>query len=237
VRYFAVRADSLEALLGSMIYPIALAHLAVLLPNLSTLLLGSTTDYLRIVLPPIAIGWATVIIAGQVYGALWRSPSARAKIDAFLLSLPVVGGIVRTVEMADYAHALSILYAAGTPIGEALERAAEVTSNFAFREGARRVASRVRMGDPLATALATEPVLFTRLFVESVRIAEASGKIDEALDRAATTARDQADRAIRRAAKVAGGVIYFCAVAYVAYIVISFWAGYAKSLDDAMNIK
>jgi type IV pilus assembly protein PilC len=223
--YFEVRGAALDKLIV-IAYPIALLHLAILVRAIVVSQLASGFAYARAAALPIAALWGAAFLAFSVARTLRASEAGRRRVDAVALAAPGVGGLARTASLAEYAQALGLLYEAGIPIVEALERAAEATRNSVFADAGRRVAARVRGGLKIADALAEEPAAFPRPFTEAVRIGEATGKLDAQLGRAARAAREESDRAIRRASVALPAAVYAAVVCYLAYFVISFYVGY-----------
>jgi type II secretory pathway component PulF len=221
--YFALRGAALDRMGFRLLYPVFLLHAAVLLPNLGVLVGTGASAYVRRVAPPILGLWAAAALAIFAWRAARRGDGGRRATDGALLALPLAGGAVRSLALAEYAHALGVLYEAGVPILEALERAADATRNAAVAAAGRRVAEDVRGGAKIAEALAREPRAFPREFAEAVQVGEASGKLDRTLERSAAVARERAERAVNAAAAGLPVLIYIAAAGYVAYTVVSFW--------------
>lgn len=229
--YFTVRGKALDRMIV-IAYPILLVHMAILVHGIFSSHLDSLPAYLRAVAPPILILWAVGLAAFWGYRAMRASEAGRRTVDGAALATPLLGGFVRTMALAEYAHALGLLYEAGIPIIEALDRAADATRNGVFAAAGRRVAERVRGGSKVAEALAAESATFPRVFMESVRIGETTGKLDEQLARAARQAREDSERAIRGAAVGIPAVAYVGAACYVGYVVISGWMSYFNQIFE-----
>jgi len=86
---------------------------------------------------------------------------------------------------ARFAGSLSTLVRSGVPLVDAVNAAAAVTPNAWVRSRARLVAARLREGASLQRAM-TEADCFPAMLVAVVASGESSGRLGEALARAAT---------------------------------------------------
>ena len=135
-------------------------------------------------------------VAFAVRWALGR-PASRARIHRFLWRAPLVGRLLRHLDAARLAATLSILVGSRVPILAALEAGTGVMTLTPMREALTTAARGVREGMPLARALAATGA-FPPVMVHLIASGEASGRLDEALERAAR--QQQNDLATRLAA-------------------------------------
>ncbi|MDZ7641020.1 MAG: type II secretion system F family protein [Desulfurivibrio sp.] len=66
-------------------------------------------------------------------GSLLRRPRIKRWFHRWLLTLPLVGKFIRTVESARFARSFSILTASGVPVLEGLKISAQVVANLSLR--------------------------------------------------------------------------------------------------------
>jgi general secretion pathway protein F len=102
-----------------------------------------------------------------------------------LLRLPVAGRLVRGVNTARMASTLAILAGSGVPLLVALQAAAGVVNNLPMRRALEEASGKVREGTGLSRALAVSG-LFPPILIHMIASGEASGRLDEMLERAAT---------------------------------------------------
>jgi general secretion pathway protein F len=126
-----------------------------------------------------------------------KRPGARAAIHRSLWRAPVVGRVLRSLDSARLAATLAILVGSRVPILQALEAGTGVMTLVPMREALGTAARGVREGMPLARALGATAA-FPPVMVHLIASGEASGRLDEALDRAAR--QQQNDMATRLAA-------------------------------------
>ena len=147
------------------------------------------------------IGWIALAAAAAVAlrMALAR-PASRARLHRIAWQAPIAGRLLRHLDAARLAATLSILVGSGVPILAALEAGTGVMALIPMRAALGSAARGVREGMPLARALGATGA-FPPVMVHLIASGEASGRLDEALERAAR--QQQNDIATRLAAFVA----------------------------------
>lgn len=200
-----------QRILGALLYPIVLTIMCVViiaglltyvvpqvvvvfessktaLPLLTRLLLA-VSDGLRIGGPWLLLALA---LAGVLFMRWVRAPEARRKVDALLLRLPLSGRLVRGFNTARFTRTFSILTGSAVPVLEALRIAGEVIGSMPMREAVATAAERVREGAPIGRSLAVSK-LFPPMTVHLISSGEASGRLEEMLERAATNQERELD--------------------------------------------
>lgn len=152
------------------------------LPLLTRSLIA-VSDFLR--------DWGLALLAAlvmMVFGAryLLRYPHIQSWAHRFLLSLPLIGRLERGSNVARFTRTLSILVASGVPALEALSITSQVIGNRYMRSAVVSATEKVREGTSLHTALA-QSGLFPPMVVHLVASGEASGNLEQMLERAAIT--------------------------------------------------
>jgi general secretion pathway protein F len=139
--------------------------------------------------------WIVLAIAAAIaLRMVMRRPSTRASVHRMLWRAPAVGRVLRHLDAARLAATLSILVGSRVPILQALEAGTGVMTLVPMREALNTAARGVREGMPLARALAATQA-FPPVMVHLISSGETSGRLDEALERAAR--QQQSDIATR----------------------------------------
>jgi general secretion pathway protein F len=141
-------------------------------------------------------GWlwlAAIFVAVVVFALALRRASFRASWHAFLLRLPVVGRLLRSLDTARFASTLAILTGSGAPLLRSLDAAAEVVRRIPLRDASARAAALVREGVALSRALREQKV-FPPVLVHLVANGEQSGRLAPMLERAAGELERDAER-------------------------------------------
>jgi general secretion pathway protein F len=142
--------------------------------------------------------WLAVLVAAA-FGTRFalKRPVARAALHRFVWRKPAIGRILRHLDAARLAATLSILVGSRVPILQALDAGTGVMTLEPMRDALSTAARGVREGMPLARALSATQA-FPPVMVHLIASGETSGRLDEALERAAR--QQQNDIATRLAA-------------------------------------
>ncbi len=190
-------------LLGAALYPAIVSAVAVVIvlflvgyvvPQVAHVFAGSkhALPFLTVAMMAISdfvrgYGWLVALLLVGGSALLWqalKNASFRERWDAAWLNLPVVGRLARGYNAARFAGTLAMLTAAGVPILQALQAAAQTLSNQALKRDALDALVMVREGAPLASAL-SQKKRFPGLLSMFARLGEQTGQLPTMLDRAA----------------------------------------------------
>lgn len=130
--------------------------------------------------------WLALIIALAVlaFSYALRSQNFRRRVHALLLRLPLVGRLNRGINAGRFARTFAILAGSGVPVLDALRISAQVISNLPMRDAVQDAASRVREGSGISRALERSRQ-FPPMLLHLISSGEASGRLEQMLERAA----------------------------------------------------
>lgn len=136
---------------------------------------------------------------------------------------PVLGagsvrGKVKAKDRVVFTRQLATLIKAGLPLAQALHSTTDQVSNKKLKEIIFRLTKSVEGGQPLSKSLEEYPENFNKIYVSMVEAGEASGKLDESLERLAV----QLEKDAEIAGKVKGALIYPAIVMVVIVLVLGF---------------
>lgn len=123
-------------------------------------------------------------LGGWLFARAMRGDAFRRRVHQRQLKLPLVGRLTRGANTGRFTRTLGILFGAGVPILDAMRIGTQVVGNLPMRDAIEEAAKRVREGAGLARSLEASK-LFPPITVHLIASGEASGKLDEMLDRAA----------------------------------------------------
>jgi type IV pilus assembly protein PilC len=132
---------------------------------------------------------------------LQKSPELRLKLDEVLLNLPVVGPLVQKAAAARVVFILGSSLQMGLTLGTALNLACRVAGNRAVAERLKRARQGVMDGEGLGEALANQRVL-PPMVTSVIESGEASGRLDELLNRAALQLEEDVQMTVMAAARL-----------------------------------
>lgn len=141
----------------------------------------ATSDFLQ--------AWGLSILVALVLGFLafkqaLKNDNFRRRYHLWVLRLPLIGRLARGANTGRFMRTLGILFGSGVPILDAMRIGSQVVENLPMKEAIDAAAKRVREGASLNKSLA-ESRLFPPITMHLIGSGEASGKLDEMLDRAA----------------------------------------------------
>ena len=108
----------------------------------------------------------------------------RRRVHQVLLRMPLLARLIRGANTARFARTFSILMASGVPVLEAMRISAQVLSNLPMREAVEQAALRVKEGASLYKAVSASGY-FPPMTVQLIASGEASGRLENMLERAA----------------------------------------------------
>ncbi len=139
--------------------------------------------------------WAllgTLAAAVFAVGRVLRGENARRRLHWWILATPLLGRVTRGLNTARFTRTLAILTSSGVPALEALRIGATVVSNLPMRDAVEDASVRVREGAAIGRSLALSK-LFPPMSIRLISSGEASGELDDMLERAATHQEDEMD--------------------------------------------
>ncbi|MDP3955468.1 MAG: type II secretion system F family protein, partial [bacterium] len=142
-----------------------------------------------------------LLFVGLVVGFffLLKNKKTKEKLDPFLLRLPLVGKIIKKYILARFLRVVGSCLKYGVPLGASFATVGAIVGNVYYQQACRRIEVKITKGKSLSEALGEEEAsLFPRLLVRSIRGAEKTGSVDEAMIRLSQFYEDDIDRGLKR---------------------------------------
>jgi len=124
-----------------------------------------------------------------------RSRKLRELLDRLILRVAVIGPIMEKAALSRYARTLQTMFAAGTPLVEALESVAGAVGNIVFEKAVNSIQQEVATGTQLNKAMINTGV-FPNMMIQMVAIGEESGALDTMLGKVADFYEAEVDNMI-----------------------------------------
>ncbi|MFN3652773.1 MAG: type II secretion system F family protein [Armatimonadota bacterium] len=127
-----------------------------------------------------------------------ETPAGRRKVDEIKLKLPILGGTIRKIAVANFCRTLALLLDAGVPILQALRVAANSSGSAVIQDAVMDISEEVTRGHLLAQPLqrcGEFPPLVTRL----VSVGEITGVLPDVLREVVTVYTQEVDEEFKRA--------------------------------------
>jgi len=183
----------------------------------STMLLIETSKFLK------SFWWLIVaVIAGLVFSfQRWiKTPLGRLKLDTYNLRLPVIGDVVKKIEVARFARTLGTLVKSGVPILQAIYLVKDIIGNRVIAASMVKIHERVKEGERLSKPLGDSGI-FPSLAVQMIMVGEESGRLDEMLLRVADNYEKTVRNLIKRLISFLEPAMILAMGLVVGFIVIS----------------
>jgi type IV pilus assembly protein PilC len=124
-----------------------------------------------------------------------RSLKMREFLDRLSLKMAIMGPILEKAAIARYARTLQTMFAAGTPLVEALTSVSGAVGNIVFSKGVLEIQKEVATGTQLNRAMANTN-LFPNMVIQMTAIGEESGALDDMLGKVADFYEAEVDNLI-----------------------------------------
>ncbi len=128
------------------------------------------------------------------------------------------GNPVKLQHFVIYLRQFATLLKAGVTIVDATRILAEQTESKALKKALTHIEEQLRGGQPLSTAMTDHPNIFPPLVINMIRAGEASGSMEETLERLA----DHFEKVHRTRQKIVSALAYPIVVGIIAVIVVIF---------------
>ncbi len=137
-------------------------------------------------------------LIGAVFGILElkkRSMKFAHALDRWSLKIPVIGEILEKSAIARFSRTLATMFAAGTPLVEAMNSVAGACGNIVFHDATLKMRDEVSTGTALTNSM-RDSALFPNMVIQMVAIGEESGALDSMLDKIADWYEQEVDDAV-----------------------------------------
>lgn len=187
---------------------------------LSTRVLLAITDFTQ------AYGiWMLIGVILFIILIVWliKKPNVKKVVHAVNLRLPIVGSIIKKINLARFTLTLSSLLESTIPIIDATRICSEVLGNVIYRENLVIVSEYLKKGEALSEILARFPRTFPPMVTEMIMVGERSGKTEDMLRELSEYYGNEVDNTMRNFTTIIEPVIILClglAVAGLAVAVI-----------------
>src|SRR3569623_279729 len=162
---------------------------------------------------------ATVI--GIVLFLKWsKSKEGTPVWHAFVLRLPVLGELVRTINVGRFARTLGTMLQSGVPMLRALETGKQIIGNVLLQRAVEDAKQAVTEGESLATTL-RKSGQFPATMIHMTAVGEKAGQLEQMLERVATAYESEVDTKLSRFTALLEPLLLVLMGGAVAFIVFS----------------
>ncbi len=203
VLYLSTSEDLRSYIVGAMIYPALLSVVGVASVTILTLFVvprfSTIFEDMGVPLPlPMAIlsglssflsryWWlavAVVIITGLYFKRFLETDLGRLKWDRWLLRIPLLGVVLRKIEVARFSRSLGTLLHGGVPLLQSMNIVRDIIGNQSIARTIEPIRNGIKKGEGIAQPMKQSGV-FPPLALHLIEVGEESGKLDSMLTQVA----------------------------------------------------
>jgi type IV pilus assembly protein PilC len=125
----------------------------------------------------------------------YRRPRGKRIFHNLVLTLPIVGPVMRKIAVARFTRTLGTLLQSGVPILDALEICGRTAGNVVIESAVMYVRQRISEGKNMAEPL-IEVKVFPDMVVQMIAVGEQTGALDQMLNKVADFYEEETDIAV-----------------------------------------
>ncbi len=167
--------------------------------------------------------WLLVLLAvlGFIYLKQYASSEKGIKnLHQWVLTLPLVGHLVKTVEVGRFARTMATLVESGVVITTALNSVWATLSNVVLKDEIKKVSEEVANGMSLKKALGATQ-FFPEMAINMISVGEETGRLEKGLLKIAETYERESEQAVRTFISLLGPLVLVVIVALVGFVVVA----------------
>ena len=145
-------------------------------------------------------------------GQRWR--------DGLLLKLPLIGSLIRKIEVSRFSLTMATLLKSGVPVLQAMEIVQSILINRVISDAIGNLRQALKRGKGLSGPL-QEANVFPPMAVQMITVGEASGSLDSMLTRVSKTYDKEVEQAIKQLISLIEPVMILFIALVIGFIVIS----------------
>ena len=149
-----------------------------------------------------------------------KSKDGRPIWHRFVLKLPVVGDLVRTINVGRFARTLGTMLQSGVPMLRSLDTAKQIMGNVILQQAIEDAKKAVTEGESLAATL-KKSGQFPATMIHMVAVGEKAGQLEQMLERVAITYEADVDARLSRFTALLEPMMLVVMGGAVAFIVFS----------------
>jgi len=235
----AREADLKGKVKAALVYPAVLGCLAVLvviflltffIPRFSKMFndFGGTLPVLTrgiIALSDFVKGYGIIILVVVVIFTVFfrrsiTTDAGRRRLEQTILAVPILGRVIAHFALIRFCRMLGTLVGSGVPLVASLRVAREAIGNQTLADTVSNAIDQVQRGQALSKALGDNNTLFPPSVVETIAVAEETGRLDKELVRVATSFEGDLDRQLRMLVAVLEPLLLFVMAGVIGTVVM-----------------
>ncbi len=157
----------------------------------------------------------------------------RARMEGMALILPGWGPALLNFALHRFCIAMRMTTEAALKMEQVMHYCFRATSNSAFQRGEATAIAVMKKGSEVHEALASCGAPFPEEFLQSILVAEESGRMSEVMERLAGSYQEEASRRLKDAARYTSWAIYGLVCIFIIICIFSVASIYLGAIDNA----
>jgi len=167
--------------------------------------------------------WVFVVLIGVAWIALrayLQTEQGRLRWDQWRLELPLLGSLIREIEVSRFARTFGTLLQSGVPVLAAVSIIKETITNRVIAGAMSRLQEGAKRGEGISGPLRATGA-FPSFSIHMAKVGEETGKLEEMLIKVADTYDERVRRTVKRLTSLLEPVLILSLGAIVGFIVLS----------------
>lgn len=161
-----------------------------------------------------------MIAGGFAFKHSLKKPEIRLQWHRFLLRIPMISYLIKSINVARYIHTFGILFAAGVSVLETMKVSASLVTNLVMRNAFDAATIKVREGSGISESL-KETGFISPMAIHLISSGEKSGQISGMMERAADNLDGDVNRLIETSLSLLEPLVILIMGAVVLFIVLA----------------
>ncbi|MEO6773776.1 MAG: type II secretion system inner membrane protein GspF [Kofleriaceae bacterium] len=161
-----------------------------------------------------------MIATGVIFSKWKASKEGKSVWHRFVLNLPVLGELIRTINVGRFARTLGTMLQSGVPMLRSLDTAKQIVGNVHIQQAIEDAKKAVTEGESLAQTL-KKSGQFPATMIHMTAVGERAGQLEQMLERVATTYETEVDTKLSRFTALLEPLMLVIMGGAVAFIVFS----------------
>ena len=179
--------------------------------------------------------WLGLIIGFLIFGFLffkWKNSSNGKPVwDRFMLSVPVLGRLIRAADISLFARTLSTLMIGGIPVLQALDIVKNVVRNELIKAAIGEAREQIKEGESVAQPLRRSGQ-FPAVVLQMVQVGEKTGSLEAMLTQISDDYDRQVDIEVSAFTSLLGPVMLIVMACIIGFVLISIMLPMLGAFDD-----
>jgi type IV pilus assembly protein PilC len=124
---------------------------------------------------------AGLFVSTIVFMLLKRIKFVQYMLDSFVLRIPIVGSITKSLHLSSFTRNLSILLKSGIAVVQSLDIAVSTESNMVFKKEIIKASETVKRGRPMSDSLKRNRRVFPIMVSRMIEVGEKTGDLEGVL--------------------------------------------------------